>query len=81
MKKWQTIKRLSPKEKGEVLERVGAGMVLVRLDEGRGYVLLGENEGLILYKCPRCGRIYIQPRKMAVSSPVICECGEQGEIS
>ena len=88
MKKWQTVRRLTSKQKGEILERVreSGRFQLVRQDNGE-YGFLREDgtiSNFVLRRCPRCGHIDIwhtrppQPCDLTLKCK---ECREYSEVS
>lgn len=84
MKKWKVVKRLTPKQKGEILERVGKQYELFRYFNGVYKILRQADGGLsdyILRRCPHCGYIDIRAAR-PLELPVSCiECGEFSEVS
>lgn len=79
-RKRQPVKRLSPQEKGEILKR-NLGAVLARLDAGREYILVGDEEGWRLTRCPKCGRVQFQSRKTPSLILPTCECEMEDETT
>ena len=87
MKKWQIVKRMTPKQKGKVLKRVreSGRFQLVRQD---GEYVLQREDGSIsnfaLRRCPHCGFIDIwhthppQPCNLKLRCK---ECREYSEVS
>lgn len=78
MKKWQTVRRMTPKQKGEVLERLGDKYWLAKY---HAYVVLRQSSGGLsnycLRRCPHCSYIDIWHTRPAPSQTVKCEeCGE-----
>ena len=81
MKKWQIVRRMTPKQKGLVLERLGDEYWLAKHHE---YMVLRRSDGklsdYILRRCPRCGYIDVW-HTIVVHSTVVCiECRESSEV-
>ena len=82
MKKWQKVRRMTPKQKGLVLERLGDEYWLAKHHE---YVVLlrgtGKLSDYILRRCPHCGQIHIWTTdSWPYPGPVVCgACGKQSE--
>ncbi len=58
MKEWQKVRRMTPRQKGEILERLGDGYRLAKHHE---YMVLqcGKLSDYVLRRCPHCGQIHI----------------------
>lgn len=79
MKKWQVVRRLTPKQKGEILKWLGKGYVFAKHDE---HMIL-YNDGpsnFILRRCPHCGLVHVWIVDVWPPGPVVCgACGKQAE--
>lgn len=82
MRKWQTVRRLTPKQKGEILERLGDEYDLAK---HREYVVLRNDKlsDYILRRCPHCGQVHIWTAdSWPYPGPVVCgACGKQSGAS
>lgn len=81
MKKWQIVRRMTPKQKGEILKRLGDEYWLAKHHE---YVVLRQDTGklsdYILRRCPHCG--YIDVWWCDHAAPTGCiECGEFNKVA
>ena len=82
MKKWQEVKRLTPKQKGEILRRKPA--LFLRRYEDRTYRLLRKGNGGLsgheLRRCPYCGYIDIWHLKPLANSMACLKCRKVSEV-
>jgi len=78
MKKWQLVRRMTPHQKGKILERLGNSYVLAKHHK---YVVLhratDEASGYILRRCPHWGYIDIWYTRLPLHVNVSCGlCGK-----
>ena len=81
MKEWAIVRRMTPKQKGEILERLGEGYELVKRTEYG--ILSGAGDKYILRRCSHCKYIEIWHLGHSWQPDVLkCDnCGECGEFS
>ena len=77
MKKWQVVRRMTPKQKGEILERLGDGYKLHKAGMYHVFKVGGGQSDYILRRCPECGHIDIWHIRPPLHVQVACgECGK-----
>lgn len=81
MKKWQIVRRMTPKPKGEILKRLGPLRYrLFKATEYHIHKLTGGPSDYILRRCPHCGYIDVWWRDHAAPTGCI-ECGEFNKVA
>ena len=79
MRKWQTVRRMTPKQKGEILKRLGDEYRLHKAGMYHVFKVDGGQSDYILRRCLHCD--YIDVWHLGHPQPHTVKCNECKEFS
>jgi len=76
MKKWQKVRRMTPHQKGEIIERVSESGLIRQDGEYKFLREDGTISNFVLRRCPHCGYVDVWHINVVPRSVKCNECGE-----